>query len=204
MGTKEKILMTSLNLFSKKGFEGVSVREIAGEVGVRESALYKHFRNKQEILDSIIQEISERIEKAYIENGVPEAVTSDISKGYESLSSEQLCDIAWNLFEMYVKDPMISNYRKLLVREQFNHSEAAAQYNNRFVVGVIKKQSMVFEQLVNSGFFRKEDTEVIALHFYGPIFLLFQQYDCNPEQENEIKERLFKHVTAFGNLYRRG
>ena len=46
------------------------------------------------------------------------------------------------------------------------------------------------------------DVRIIALQFYGPILLLFQQYDCEPEKKDEIKEMLFKHVRAFGEYYR--
>ena len=53
MDTKNKILDVSLALFAQKGFDGVSVREIAKEVGVRESALYKHYKNKEDTRDSI-------------------------------------------------------------------------------------------------------------------------------------------------------
>lgn len=35
MTTKEKILKEALELFAVKGYDGVSVREIAGAVGVR-------------------------------------------------------------------------------------------------------------------------------------------------------------------------
>lgn len=42
MNTKDRILYISLELFAQKGFSGVSVRDIASKVGVRESALYKH------------------------------------------------------------------------------------------------------------------------------------------------------------------
>lgn len=49
--------------------------------------------------------------------------------------------------------------------------------------------------------FREEDPEIIALQFYGPILLLFQQYDCNPEKEDQIKDYLYKHVEAFGKNY---
>ena len=34
-----------------------NVRDIAKEVGVRESALYKHFKSKQEILDKIAEKL---------------------------------------------------------------------------------------------------------------------------------------------------
>ena len=52
--TKNKILEVSIDLFSKYGYDGVSIRQIAGEVGIRESSIYNHYRNKQAILNSIL------------------------------------------------------------------------------------------------------------------------------------------------------
>ncbi|MEG1104740.1 MAG: TetR/AcrR family transcriptional regulator, partial [Oscillospiraceae bacterium] len=45
--TKQRILDYSLQLFSCDGFSGVSMRNIAAAVGVKESSLYKHFQSKQ-------------------------------------------------------------------------------------------------------------------------------------------------------------
>ena len=42
--TKELILKEALRLFSDNGYDGVSVREISGAVGIRESAIYRHFK----------------------------------------------------------------------------------------------------------------------------------------------------------------
>ena len=183
MTTKEKILKEALELFAVKGYDGVSVREIAGAVGVRESALYKHFKNKEDILNNIIDATKERIAGAYIENQVPEAVEPDVAGGYRRLTTEKLCEISWNLFQLYTKDPVVSNIRKLLMREQFSNSIIAKKYNQFFLNGVVERQAQTFAALVEDGFFRKEDTKIIALQFYGPIFLLFQRYDCEPEQE---------------------
>ena len=203
MTTKEKILKEALELFAVKGYDGVSVREIAGAVGVRESALYKHFKNKEDILNNIIDATKERIAGAYIENQVPEAVEPDVAGGYRRLTTENLCEISWNLFQLYTKDPVVSNIRKLLMREQFSNSIIAKKYNQFFLNGVVERQAQTFAALVEDGFFRKEDTKIIALQFYGPIFLLFQRYDCEPEQEEAIKRMLYEHVRAFGRNYSR-
>jgi len=48
--TKELILKASMELFSEYGYKAASVRKIAAKVGIRESALYNHFTNKEEIL----------------------------------------------------------------------------------------------------------------------------------------------------------
>ncbi len=203
MNTKERILYMSLELFAQKGYSGVSVREIASAIGVRESALYKHFKNKQDILDNIMMVMKTRIESAYIENQVPEVITEDVSQAYKELTFEKLCEISWNLFCLYTKDPVVSNYRKLLMKEQFSNEQAAKQYGELFLLGVVRRQGKTFAKLVEGKFFKEEKSEIIALQFYGPILLLFQQYDCNPANENQIKECLFEHIRAFGGHYSR-
>lgn len=44
MNTREKIISESLNLFSRKGFDAISVRDIAKAVGIKASSLYNHFK----------------------------------------------------------------------------------------------------------------------------------------------------------------
>jgi len=102
---------------------------------------------------------------------------------------------------MFTEEPKLSNFRRLLMREQFHNKTFAKYYDKFFIEGVIDSQAKTFLQLVDSGLFRKADERIIALHFYGPIMLLFQQYDCEPEKKNEIKEILFKHVRAFRENY---
>lgn len=201
MDTKNKILEVSLTLFAKKGFDGVSVREIAKEVGVRESALYKHYKNKEDILDKIVEEMILLIRKTYEQQRVPECVEIEVAEGYRNITEEQLCEISWNIFKMFTEDPKLSNFRKLLVQEQFHNKAFAECYNNFFLERVIDSQAKTFIQLVNNGFFHKADERIIALQFYGPILLLFQLYDCEPQKKDEIKEMLFKHVRAFGEHY---
>lgn len=201
MDTKKKILEVSLALFAQKGFDGVSVREIAKEVGVRESALYKHYKNKEDILDKIIEEMISSIRNGYELRHVPETLTEGVAEGYRNISEEQLCEMSWSIFKMFTEEPKLSNFRRLLMREQFHNKTFAKYYDKFFIEGVIESQAKTFLQLVDSGLFRKADERIIALHFYGPIMLLFQQYDCEPKKKDEIKEMLFKHVRAFGENY---
>ena len=201
MSTRERIIEVSLELFAQRGFSGVSVRDIAKAVGVRESALYKHFKSKQDILDQIIVEMQARIREAYVKQQVPEAVREDVAEGYQELTESELIEITWQLFCLYTKDPKVSNYRKLLMREMLLSEHIADLYSENFIMGALKRQGVTFSKLVESGMFRKEEAEIIALQFYGPIFTLFQQYDCHPEKENEIRNILEKHVEAFGRSY---
>lgn len=51
--TKIKILEVSLELFSKQGFKGTTIRQIANEVGIKGASIYNHFGGKEEILEAI-------------------------------------------------------------------------------------------------------------------------------------------------------
>ena len=193
MDTKSKILEVSLALFAQKGFDGVSVRE---------SALYKHYKKKEDILDKIVEEMILIIRKTYEQQRVPESLEIEVAEGYRNITEEQLCEMSWNIFKMFTEDPKLSNFRKLLVQEQFHNKAFAECYYKFFLEGVIYSQPKTFMQMVNNGFFRKVDERIIALQFYGPILLLFQLYDCEPQKKDEIKEMLFKHVRVFGEHYR--
>ena len=59
--TKERILEEALKLFSVSGFEGVTIRNIADAVEIRNSSLYKHFSSKQEIFDAIVEKAKEAL-----------------------------------------------------------------------------------------------------------------------------------------------
>ena len=59
-GTKKKILDISLDLFSKYGYAQVSMEQIADAVGIKAPSVYKHYKGKQDIFDSIFALMDER------------------------------------------------------------------------------------------------------------------------------------------------
>jgi Transcriptional regulator len=50
MSTKEKILEAALSLFAENGYDGTSVEQIAGIVGIKAPSLYKHYKGKEDIV----------------------------------------------------------------------------------------------------------------------------------------------------------
>lgn len=53
---KKEIIETSLRIMDKYGIKGLTVSRIAEEVGFAESALYRHFRSKKEIISLILKD----------------------------------------------------------------------------------------------------------------------------------------------------
>jgi AcrR family transcriptional regulator len=59
--TRTRIQQIALDLFTENGYEATSLREIAERLGYTKAALYYHFKTKDEILDSLVNDRVERI-----------------------------------------------------------------------------------------------------------------------------------------------
>lgn len=201
MKTKELILYESLNLFSTRGFEAVSVRDISASVGIRESALYKHYKNKQDIFDSIVNEMSNRMTNIHVELAIPLSSDYEAVSAYESISLEALQEISCRLFSFYLKDDIVSKFRKMLTIEQYRSSEIGQKFNDIFIEGTLQYQSSLFQQMIEQNLFIQGDSRIMALNFYSPIFLLLYKYDANPEKEKEAHTWIKKHIEEFSKHY---
>ncbi|MFA1820792.1 TetR/AcrR family transcriptional regulator [Virgibacillus oceani] len=78
-GLREEIVQSSLNLFEKYGFHGVSVNQIVKEAGTSKGGFYHHFSSKDELLyvihDTFITHV---IQKAMIANSTYESPTKKL------------------------------------------------------------------------------------------------------------------------------
>jgi len=59
---KEKILETALELFANDGFNATSTKKIAQKAGVSEGLIFKHFDNKKNLLDALMEQAEEQIQ----------------------------------------------------------------------------------------------------------------------------------------------
>jgi AcrR family transcriptional regulator len=60
-GTRARIKDVALDLFSEQGYEKTSLREIAERLGVTKAALYYHFKSKEEIVASFVDDRLEHL-----------------------------------------------------------------------------------------------------------------------------------------------
>ncbi len=63
--TEAAIRRAAVKLIARHGFEAVSMRQLAGEVGVQAAALYRYFPNKEQLLYSLMREHMEGLIAAW-------------------------------------------------------------------------------------------------------------------------------------------
>lgn len=201
MNTKERILYEALELFSNKGFEAVSMRDIAGVVGIRESSIYKHYSGKQAILDAIVERAMEEMEQMLRELDVPMPnVESSVSR-YAEMKIEEVADLCSSTLLMQRENEIITKFRRLLTMEQYRNEELRKLFIDVFIERQISYNEKVFDYLLKAGVLWGESARHMALQFYAPFFLL--QYRL-PDDEEQLETALKEHILCFLREHMKG
>ena len=199
--TRNEIINHALTLFSERGYDGVSMRDIAKSVGIQAPSIYNHFISKEAIFNSIIDEMSNRYKMMAMSNQVPQGDMSDIVNAYVHVTTEALVKIAQKMLSFMIKDDFALKYRKLLTVEQFRSEKAGEAYLSFFIEGAIHFESHLFQEMIDQGVFIECDPKIMAYHFYGPIFLMINQFSQKGKTEEEALLVVSKHVEQFSRIY---
>lgn len=190
--TKEKILLTSLKLFAQDGYEAVSISKISGELGMAKSALYKHYKNKRDIFDSIINRMDELDYERAREYNMPDGNMDEIIKGYREISIDKIRIYTEVQFKHWTEEEFPSLFRRMLTLEQYRNQEMADLYQKYLVSGPIDYMTYLFAGITG----KKEEAKQLAIEFYGPIFLMYSLYD-NKREEDDLAEMLKSMLIGF-------
>ena len=171
--TKDKILKTSLKLFSERGYAGTSMSDIANALGITKAALYKHYAGKQEILDSIIERMQANDFDNAERSGMPQCVPEREAEKSTADFADKIGEYSKTMFGYWTNDEFASRFRKLLTIEQFSDSETNKLYHNYLATGPLDYMTAVFGEITGE----QKKSARLAFEFYGAMFLFYSVYD---------------------------
>lgn len=204
MTTKEKILKEALSLFAEKGYNAVYVGDIAEAVGIKAPSLYKHYKSKQDIFGAILDEMKIRYDQQALALNMDGNNAEADASIFSAVSENQLVQMGLGLFSYFLHDEYASRFRKMLTVEQFRNSELSLLYQKQYVDDPLSYQGAMFSMLSEKGFLIGENADIMALHFYAPIYMLLAVCDRQPEREAEIFQVVERHIRQFNRLYVKG
>ena len=193
MTTRERIIESALDLFSKRGYEAVTVEDIAVKVGIKAPSLYKHFKGKRDIFNALLEETKKRFFlflpsiRVDGERKVPP-------------KEEEIEKTALELLEYSIHDPFTSAFRRMMTIEQFSTPETAEIYSRQYLYMMLDYHTALFSSLMDKGAIKKCDAEAAAMMYGSVITVLIEECDRHPEKEEEAKKRLRRHVRLFYSL----
>ena len=198
--TREKILMTALRLFARDGYEAVSVSTIAGELGMTKGALYKHYKNKRDIFDSIVERMYQIDAERAKEYEVPQVKYEIQPNAYKNQSVEKIIDFTIAQFIFWTEDDFASDFRKMLTLEQYRNAEMAELYSQCLAAGPVSYMEDLFREMTQKGVLKQENPRQLAAEYYAPLFLLISMFDKTGKNEDYV-EILRNHTKHFMQSY---
>ena len=169
--TKERILLTSLQLFAQRGYAAVSVSDIAGALGITKGALYRHFESKQAIFDAILARMEQRDGEQARDHALPEGTAKADEAAYEAATMAHIVSFSRAMFRYWTEDPFATPFRRMLTLEQYTTPEMGQLYQQYLGAGPM---GYVADLFAARGL---TDPARRAAVFYGPMFLLYSVYD---------------------------
>ncbi|CDP86710.1 MULTISPECIES: TetR/AcrR family transcriptional regulator [Mycolicibacterium] len=104
--TRQKLIDAAIELFRRHSVAGTSLQMISDELGLTKSAIYHHFRTRDELLSAImepvISELAELVETAEAQRG-SRAQAESMLTGYISLAVAHR-----DLFPIFTGDPGVA------------------------------------------------------------------------------------------------
>ena len=194
MSTKEKILETSLTLFAENGYNGTSVEQIAQNVGIKAPSLYKHFKGKEDILNSLI----DLAETRYEENFGSDKNLGKIPDSIDEFIHETVKKIRFTM-----TDQLIRKMRIFLVQEQFRNERLAEITTRHQMDGVQKMYQAIIDGMMQKGVLAKGDSALLALEITAPVVLLISKVDRQPNCKKESLKIIRKHLEHFFETYKK-
>lgn len=199
--TKEKILLTALQLFARDGYEAVSVRNIAEELGITKGALYRHYKNKRNIFDSIVDRMIQIDAQRAKEYQMPVEQYDEMSDSYANTSWEDIEKYTIEQLKFWTEDSFALLFRRMLTLEQYRNAEMAELYSQCIVEGPVSYMEDLFRELTKKGVMKEENPRLLAVEYYAPLFLLISLSDKKGENE-EYVEILRNHTKRFMQSHR--
>lgn len=189
--TKDKILKTALQLFSVKGYSATTVRDIAGAMNIKQSALYNHFKNKDGILETLVSELT----SSAIVTLFADKESSELHKQGKSL----LMSIA-TTFKLIGFDGPNEALLKLLMQEIYRNERIREIYNEYFYQENVKKLSGIFFAMMQDEMIKSSDPLLLANEFFSPLFFYQMQVSLlklDKKSTSSVVSLFEKHVDYF-------
>ena len=190
--TKERILAAALEMFSQNGYAGTNIRELSESLGLVKSAMYRHFESKEEIWNTLLDELIAYYEARF-------GSTEHLPPVPDSL--EELVTMTMRMVNFTIHDEKVVKSRKLLSIEQFRDERARDLATKYFLTGLKDMFTQTFAGMMDKGLLRQDDPAMLAFAYTAPISALIHLCDRAPEKTEDAMAQIEAFSRHFIRVY---
>jgi len=187
--TREIIMDEALALFAVKGYEAVSMRDIAAAVGIRASSIYYHFSGKQELFDALVQKAK----------GVKDSLQTVFLNAFSkagAVDEEAFIQAGVFFLTGYLQNAKVAPLLKVLECERFHNEEADRAWKELLIFAPLEHEANVFRLLKERGEIA-DDAEALAAEYQAAIMLAYFTGDI--ERLQVQLQRFYRRVFIYNS-----
>jgi AcrR family transcriptional regulator len=197
--TKQKLFETAVDLFSCRGFRGVSIRDISGAVGIKESSFYNHYKSKEELIKAIFEFYKTEFTQIMPPEERIEAILS-------SMPPDEFLRQGNARFMQRLSTPLIKKIARILSSEQYRDIRARELVLQDMIELPLAYAELVFTKMIEMGLIRGLDPKILAVEYQYPVAFIFSTYlmlDPDNSDSSSTEKRLADHVHFFWNIIKK-
>ena len=186
--TKDRIPEAALEIFSRDGYAGANLKDIAEAVGVVKSGFYRHYAGKEELWNAVLDDM----ERYYAER----FGSSDNMPAIPQ-STDELKVLTLRMLDFTMHDEKIIMTRKILLIEQFRDARVCALATKHFGSGLEAIFTKIFAGMMENGSLGRRDPAMLAFAYSAPISTQVQLCDREPERYEEVMKKIDAFIEHF-------
>ncbi len=197
--TKDKILNVALDMFSTRGYSSVSIRDISRAIGIKESSIYYHFKNKQDIFEHLL----------YIVQGLIESMKTSFNNVLSvanEISQQGFVAAGISYIEKFLLAEQVYSIINMLSIEKSTNAQAA-DYYVKFLFDIpLEHHQQVYTILKQKCMISNYEPDKLASEYQSIILFIFFKYfpsktyiaeENLQKARNELSEMLMRFYSQY-------
>lgn len=196
MNTKDLLLEKALDLFSKEGYDAVSVRKLTRAIGIRESSFYNHYSAKKDLLNEIFRLMQKDLEQS-------KPASEEMKKLTTELSLEAYLVQSIDRFMEKWRKPHAAKVWSIISMEQYRNREAAAIILME-TERALQKLEAAFKLFQQKNIMVAGDTSQLARLYGYAIRSIHLEYSLRSfisDDANPCLEKMYETARVFARTY---
>ena len=182
-----EIVEKSIEIIDNKGIQGLTIKHLSKEIGITESALYRHFESKNDIILAILDGFNEISE-----------MLAGMMKTFEGTTIEKINTMFGNMLDLFSETPSVVSV--IFSEELFKNDKVLKQHVKEIQNRNQNTVEMILNKGQEQGDVRKDvDSKYLALIIMGGIRLMVKNWSLN-DYDFDINDEGDKLMKTIGVL----
>jgi AcrR family transcriptional regulator len=159
--TKELIIDAAIDLFAQRGFDAMSMNEIADAVGIKKASIYFHFKSKEEIMDRIFE---------YFQHEIVATSTGDmtvVDAALDSIGLEGMMMASASFFEESTSNLRLQKIWRIIVMEMPRNTYIHDYYVKNNWDTPLATWELIFARAMKKKLIKPGDPKFLAMEFFS-------------------------------------